>query len=150
MAIARMSSARLRAALQSVETWRNKAKAAGQGCVLVTKKPNKKTNGYPLESETLLPMHLITFFANQTNGFTRSVQVREGYHVSHLCGNSTCINVAHLTHESAVYNQRRKGCVAVAECGSCGVRLQLCQHIPMCVTSVTVTCSRCEEAIVVD
>ena len=51
------------------------------------------------------------------------------YEVSHLCGRSNCINIAHLTAEPHAVNLLRKRCHRSRG----GQRKHCCTHSPMCI-----------------
>ena len=112
------------------------------GCKLLTKAANKPKNGYCLESASLIPIHVLAYFHAQTEGFKTKPKVLEKYHVSHLCGNSTCARADHLHYEPAEANQQRKGCHAGFVC-KCGAKMHTCKHDPKCLTWGEGTCDRC-------
>lgn len=58
---------------------------------------------------------------------------REGDQCSHLCHHPSCRVVGHVTPESAVLNNQRKGCLVWIDCHHCSKKIFICQHEPCCI-----------------
>lgn len=58
---------------------------------------------------------------------------REEDQCSHRCHNPSCRVVGHVTPESAVKNNQRKGCLVWIDCHHCGKKIFVCQHEPCCI-----------------
>ena len=55
-------------------------------------------------------------------------------HLSHLCSDSRCFNVAHLVVESPIVNNSRKNCGFVVTCPCpCNHEFLPCDHKPQCI-----------------
>jgi hypothetical protein len=67
--------------------------------------------------------------------WSKGVIKEQGCQCSHLCGNPLCLVPEHIIEESAVENNRRKGCVVWVGCphGDCPLKILVCQHRPPCI-----------------
>ena len=61
-------------------------------------------------------------------------------HLSHLCGDSRCFNVAHLPVESPRANNQRKNCAVAVRCPNddCGQVIWMCTHEPRCIPLMSI------------
>jgi hypothetical protein len=68
--------------------------------------------------------------------WTRGINLAKSQQVSHLCHEPLCMVPAHVTAESEVENQNRKGCIVWVDCGhdkSCTIKVSACPHDPKCI-----------------
>jgi hypothetical protein len=56
-----------------------------------------------------------------------------GSQCSHLCSTPSCTDPNHVVVESAVENNRRKGCAVVWPCSHCSKIYLICSHVPSCI-----------------
>jgi hypothetical protein len=105
------------------------------GCTLLNRKGNKGKgkDGYVQVGGTGVQLcsNFVAFFQHMSLRQARRA-LKTGFHVSHLCGNSKCVNVEHLVYESALENNSRKNCCGVSECSKCGHKMRTCSHTPVC------------------
>jgi len=67
------------------------------------------------------------------------------FQVSHECHNPKCVNAEHLELLSAEANRAKNiHCVGHVACTACGVRMRVCKHPTLCLTTVDSICSSCE------
>ena len=110
----------IKAAYALILSSRFKKDDPAKGCVVFEKAPTKE-GGYSqvdVNGRKYVTHHVVFWATNPT------VQPRDGYHVSHRCANTKCINPKHLIYESAIDNQRRKGCP-----GTIQVKCCCCNHV---------------------
>ncbi len=69
-------------------------------------------------------------------------------HLSHLCGDPRCFNIAHLTVESPAANNARKGCLPAVRCPfGCAKAFWICRHEPKCIPTLELAAELAEELL---
>ena len=70
-------------------------------------------------------------------GWARGIHPGEGMQVSHRCHNPRCMLPSHITIETPIQNNARKGCLVWVDCPhSCEDRILVCSHLPSCIKFV--------------
>lgn len=92
-------------------------------------------NGYPAVSmghaKSKIKMHIMSAYRKH-RAFPKQNEV-----ISHLCHRKACINPDHLVIESINLNNRRIGCVCIAQVPTTKYAVNVCPHIPRCLTRDT-------------
>lgn len=107
-------------------------------CHTTRRKPSKK-NGYPqvyVRQHKPYTLHQLVWL--HYSGREPPNPIKDHQHISHLCGNSQCMNPLHLHVENAVDNNQRKGCIVWVVCpegDECQYRgiIVVCSHTPRCI-----------------
>jgi len=103
-------------------------------CWLSTLKTTRQGGGYVQVLKTNSTYKSCTL--HELSYVYRNGPVPDNLQVSHLCGNTTCFNPDHLVAETAIENNRRKGCsnARVVRCKAvCNRIVQTCPHTPLCI-----------------
>lgn len=103
-------------------------------CQVATLKPSKEGGYVQLSYDGANKFAVLQEVLLWAKGVT--LNVKEGYQCSHLCGNPLCTLPEHVTAESAQKNNARKGCVVWWPCPHCQLKILICRHDPVCIKFV--------------
>lgn len=104
--------------------YRGSKNTDGYGQIFV--KPNSKSHMKGRSAQRAFLLHILSYLSYNS-------QVDQHSSISHLCGERSCFNPAHLVAESPQKNNSRKGCPGDIKCYQCSTLAYSCLHEPKCI-----------------